>query len=48
MGGRPPNPARAMIPVARIADMLLHPGESYAFNGRRYEYPDIKRLARAR
>ena len=38
----PLNPARAMIPVARIADMLLHPGESYAFNGRRYTFPDIR------
>jgi biotin/methionine sulfoxide reductase len=37
----PLNPARAMIPVARIADMLLHPGETFAFNGRRYTYPDI-------
>ena len=31
-----------MIPVARIADMLLDPGESYEFNGRRYSYPDIR------
>jgi biotin/methionine sulfoxide reductase len=38
----PLNPARSMIPVARIADMLLSPGESYAFNGRRYVYPDIQ------
>src|SRR5216683_1281812 len=38
----PLNPARSMIPVARIADMLLAPGESYAFNGRRYTYPDIR------
>jgi biotin/methionine sulfoxide reductase len=38
----PLNPARSMIPVARIADMLLHPGESYAFNGRRYTFPDIR------
>jgi biotin/methionine sulfoxide reductase len=38
----PLNPARSMIPVARIADMLLCPGESYAFNGRRYDYPDIR------
>ena len=37
----PLNPARAMIPVARIADMLLNPGASYAFNGRRYTFPDI-------
>ena len=38
----PLNPARAMIPVARIADMLLNPGASYAFNGRRYNFPDIR------
>jgi biotin/methionine sulfoxide reductase len=38
----PLNPARSMIPVARVADMLLGPGESYAFNGRRYTYPDIR------
>src|SRR4249919_2226329 len=38
----PLNQARAMIPVARMADMLLHPGDSYEFNGRRYSYPDIR------
>ncbi len=38
----PLNPARTVIPVARMADMLLHPGESYAFNGRQYTYPDIR------
>jgi len=38
----PLNPARVMIPVARIADMLLNPGASYAFNGRRYTFPDIR------
>jgi biotin/methionine sulfoxide reductase len=30
------------IPVARIADMLLHPGEEYRYNGRTLTYPDIK------
>ncbi len=30
------------IPVARIADMLEHPGESFDYNGRRYTYPDIR------
>jgi biotin/methionine sulfoxide reductase len=38
----PLNPARTVIPVARIADMLLNPGTGYAFNGRRYTYPDIR------
>ncbi len=30
------------IPVARIADMLLHPGKAFDFNGQRLTYPDIK------
>jgi biotin/methionine sulfoxide reductase len=30
------------IPVARIADMLLHPDEPFDFNGQRLTYPDIK------
>ncbi len=30
------------IPVARIADMLLHPGEAYRFNGETRTYPEIK------
>lgn len=38
----PKNPAATAIPVARIADMLLDPGGSYAFNGRQGEYPDIR------
>jgi biotin/methionine sulfoxide reductase len=36
------NPVRAFIPVARVADMLLHPNEHFDYNGRRYAYPDIK------
>jgi biotin/methionine sulfoxide reductase len=36
------NPVRIAIPAARIADCLLHPGESYDFNGKRGTYPDIK------
>ncbi|MCD2192085.1 molybdopterin-dependent oxidoreductase [Actinomycetospora endophytica] len=36
------NPVRARIPVARIADMLLHPGEEYAYNGERRRYPDVE------
>jgi biotin/methionine sulfoxide reductase len=36
------NRAGAFIPVARIADMLLHPGEEFDYNGRRLTYPDIK------
>jgi len=37
-----PNPIGRSIPVARMADMLLQPGESYAFNGRTGTYPDIE------
>ena len=29
------------IPVARVADMLLHPGEQFAFDGRTLTYPDV-------
>jgi biotin/methionine sulfoxide reductase len=36
------NSIADFIPVARIADMLLHPGEPFDFNGQRLTYPDIK------
>ena len=36
------NPCESWIPVARIADMLLHPGENYEFDGETRTYPDIK------
>ncbi len=36
------NKVRDMIPVARVADMLLHPGEPFDYDGRRYTYPDVK------
>ena len=32
------------IPVARIADMLLSPGEPFDYNGRQLTYPDIRLL----
>ena len=32
----------SFIPVARVADMLLHPGESFDYNGGNYAYPDIR------
>ncbi|MEJ4045425.1 molybdopterin guanine dinucleotide-containing S/N-oxide reductase [Erwinia sp. SLM-02] len=36
------NPiAHRAIPVARISDMLLHPGEEYTFQGETHTYPDI-------
>ena len=36
------NSIADFIPVARIADMLLHPGEPFHFNGQQLTYPDIK------
>lgn len=36
------NPVQDFIPVARISDMLLHPGEHFDYNGKQYAYPDIK------
>ncbi|MDE2396550.1 MAG: molybdopterin-dependent oxidoreductase [Burkholderiales bacterium] len=36
------NPVGAFIPVARIADMLLHPGAPFDYNGRRCTYPEIE------
>ena len=36
------NPVRSFIPVARIADMLLNPGQQFDYNGQRLTYPDIK------
>ncbi len=36
------NPAARAIPVARMADMLLHPREPFQFNGGTDYYPDIR------
>jgi biotin/methionine sulfoxide reductase len=36
------NPVETFIPVARIADMLLNPGQAYDYNGQRMHYPDIR------
>jgi biotin/methionine sulfoxide reductase len=36
------NVVEDFIPVARIADMLLGPGERYDFNGERRVYPNIR------
>ncbi len=36
------NAVAAPIPVARISDALLHPGEAYDFNGERRSYPDLR------
>jgi len=36
------NPVETYIPVARIADMLLQPGEAFDYNGASMTYPDTK------
>ncbi len=36
------NPVQKVIPVARVADMLRNPGQSYDFNGTRDTYADIR------
>jgi biotin/methionine sulfoxide reductase len=36
------NGVRDFIPVARIADMLLHPGEPFDYNGQKLCYPSPK------
>jgi biotin/methionine sulfoxide reductase len=36
------NSIADFIPVACIADMLLHPGEAFDFNGQQVTYPEIK------
>jgi biotin/methionine sulfoxide reductase len=36
------NKVPDLIPVARIADMLLQPGQAYDFNGQVLTYPDIR------
>ncbi|WGF87077.1 molybdopterin-dependent oxidoreductase [Marinivivus vitaminiproducens] len=38
--GRKPNPD--FIPVARIADLLLHPGEPFTYAGATRHYPDTR------
>ncbi|MBI5132459.1 MAG: molybdopterin guanine dinucleotide-containing S/N-oxide reductase [Rhodopseudomonas palustris] len=36
------NGVEDFIPVARISDMLLNPGQPFEYNGRTLRYPDIK------
>ncbi len=38
------NAVSSFIPVARIADMLLNPGDEFDYDGTRYHYPDIKMI----
>ena len=39
---RVPNPVDRFIPVARIADMLLSPGDECLYNGQKCRYPDTR------
>lgn len=36
------NPVNSAIPVAMMADLLLRPGEVYAFNGQNWTFPDTR------
>src|SRR5207302_2753812 len=36
------NSISDFIPVARIADLLLHPGAAFDYNGQRLAYPEIE------
>lgn len=36
------NPVDIAIPVARVSDLLLRPGETFRFNGRTLSYPEIR------
>ncbi len=36
------NPVNVSVPVARFVDMLLSPGQTIDFNGKRITFPDIK------
>jgi biotin/methionine sulfoxide reductase len=36
------NPTGSSIPVARLSDMLLRPGETYDYRGKTQTYPDIR------
>jgi len=38
------NDVSTFIPVARIADMLLQPGEAFTYNGHDLTYPDIRAI----
>ncbi|MGN6767394.1 MAG: molybdopterin guanine dinucleotide-containing S/N-oxide reductase [Rhizobiaceae bacterium] len=36
------NPVEVFIPVARVADMLLHPGQAFDYDGKTLTYPDTR------
>ena len=38
------NPVRRFIPVARLGDMLEHPGAPFDYDGTRHSYPDIRAI----
>ncbi|MBE2275216.1 MAG: molybdopterin-dependent oxidoreductase [Rhodobacteraceae bacterium] len=38
------NPTGSFIPVARIADLLTRPGETFSYEGRTHSYPDIRMI----
>jgi biotin/methionine sulfoxide reductase len=40
--GKGRNPISTYIPVARISDMLLNPGQPYDYDGYKLVYPDIR------
>lgn len=37
-----PNPVSTFIPVSRVTDMLLHPGDAFTYDGSTLTYPDIR------
>ena len=39
-----PNPIKAYVPVGRVADMLLRPGETIEYDGKTITYPEIRLL----
>jgi biotin/methionine sulfoxide reductase len=36
------NPIRSFIPVSRISDLLLNPGQAFQYDGQNLIYPDIR------
>ncbi len=42
--GKPPANMPPRIPCARLADMLLNPGQEIDFNGKKLKYPDIRMI----
>lgn len=38
------NPIKAFVPVGRVADMLLHPGEVFEHDGRELRFPHVRMI----